>query len=66
MKSIEVLVEKLYAENGILQGQQRNIDEIFEMIRAKDMNSNPLSAMMGRNYRFFANIKHSLRGKLQR
>lgn len=66
MQAIQILVEKLFAENSINLSHQKNTDEIFEIMRSKDNVINPMNGMMGRNHRFFASLKFAIRSKLQK
>jgi hypothetical protein len=57
MQAIQVIIEKLLSEGSIYQSHQKSNDEIFAILRNKETFTNPLTGMLGRNYRYFATLK---------
>ncbi len=64
MHEAEYLVKHTLANETIVANQQVSIDKIFEILRSRDLVGNPFGFTMGRNYRFFANLKVQMRRKL--
>lgn len=64
MQVSEQLVKKTLSNETILGNQQKNIDQIYEILRSRDLVGNPFGFTMQRNYRFFANLKFQLRRRL--
>ena len=64
MHEAEQLVKHTLANETIVANQQVSIDKIFEILRSRDLVGNPFGFTMGRNYRFFANLKVQMRRKL--
>ena len=65
MQKAEDLVNKTLSNETIVANQQKNIDQIFKIFRARDLVGNPFGFTMGRNYRFFANLKVIWRRRLK-
>jgi len=57
MQVTEELVTKTLANETIVANQQKSIDQIYEILRSRDLVGNPFGFTMGRNYRFFSNLK---------
>mmetsp|Transcript_20259 Transcript_20259/g.27394 ORF Transcript_20259/g.27394 Transcript_20259/m.27394 type:complete len:135 (-) Transcript_20259:219-623(-) len=66
MQATEQLVTKTLANETIVKNQQKSIDQIYEILRSRDLVGNPFGFTMGRNYRFFANMKFQQRKQLKK
>lgn len=59
-------MKKTLSNETIVSNQQKNIEQIFKILRQNNLVGNPFGFTMGRNYRFFSNLKVQMRRKLSR
>ena len=64
MHDAEKLIKHTLANETIVSNQQASMEQIYEILRSRDLVGNPFGFTMGRNYRFFANLKVQMRRKL--